>query len=59
MDIYPTHRDFRDNATREERTAYNARHAELYNGDDGINGYNGGLPFPIRNWERNRSGIRA
>ncbi|MBK7730873.1 MAG: DUF1329 domain-containing protein [Gammaproteobacteria bacterium] len=47
MDIYPTHRDFRDNATREERTAYNARHAELYNGDDGINGYNGGLPFPI------------
>lgn len=46
MHIYPSHRDGRFNAKTEERTAYNATHTKLINGQDGLRGYTGGVPFP-------------
>lgn len=47
MDIYPTHRSFGYPEEAAARTRRNARHAELFNGDDGVNGFAGGVPFPI------------
>jgi len=47
MDVYPTHRDFGVTQDATERARYNAVNAELYNGDDGIQGYTGGTPFPL------------
>jgi len=47
MDVYPTHRDFGVTKDAAQRARHNATHTELYNGDDGVNGYTGGLPFPI------------
>jgi hypothetical protein len=47
MDVYPTHRDFGYNEDANARARHNALHAELFNGDDGINGFTGGVPFPI------------
>lgn len=47
IDVYPSHRDAAVPARLAECTRYNALHAELYGGDDGIRGYTGGVPFPI------------
>lgn len=47
MDIYPTHRDGRYSELMEERGMFNARNAELVNGNDGLRNYTGGAPFPI------------
>jgi hypothetical protein len=47
IDVYPTHRDFGYGKDREARARHNALHASLFNGDDGIEGYTGGVPFPI------------
>ena len=47
MDVYPTHRDFGVTQDAAARARHNALNAELYNGDDGVNGYTGGIPFPI------------
>jgi hypothetical protein len=47
MDVYPTHRDFGYGEDREARARHNVLHAQLVNGDDGIEGYTGGVPFPI------------
>jgi hypothetical protein len=47
MHIYPSHRDARYPDHFLEKVAYNAVHAELYNGDDGIRGFTGGVAFPM------------
>lgn len=47
IDVYPTHRDFDYTKEFKQRTLHNATHTELYNGNDGIAGYTGGVPFPI------------
>lgn len=47
MKIYPSHRDGRYREDFLERVRYNATHAELYNGIDGIRGFTGATAFPI------------
>jgi hypothetical protein len=47
VDVYPTHRDGRYSEKFVERLRYNAVHAELHNGEDGIRGFTGSVAFPI------------
>ena len=47
VDVYPSHRDGRYSDLYIEKLKYNALHAELYNGDDGIRGFTGSVAFPI------------
>ncbi|MEP5763848.1 MAG: DUF1329 domain-containing protein [Halieaceae bacterium] len=47
VDVYPTHRDGAYSDLYLEKLKYNALHAELYNGEDGIRGFTGSVAFPI------------
>ncbi len=47
INVYPTHRSGRYSKLIEERTAWNATHTELVNGNDGLQNYTGGAPFPF------------
>lgn len=45
--VYKTHRDGRYSDLIEKRTAWNATNTELVNGNDGLQNYTGGAPFPF------------
>lgn len=47
MPVYPSHREFRNRDDVRERVRYNATHAQLHNGEDGIRGFTGNAAFPI------------
>jgi len=47
IDVYPTHRDGRYTDDYVAKLKYNAVHAELYNGEDGIRGFTGSVAFRI------------
>ena len=49
VNVFPTHRDGAYSGLFLERARYNAVNAELYNGEDGIKGFTGGVAFPIPN----------
>ena len=47
MNVYPSHRDGRFSEKVEARTKWNATNTELVNGEDGMQQFTGGAPFPI------------
>lgn len=47
MPVYPGHREFGYADSLYAKVRYNAEHAELYNGNEGIRGYVGHAAFPV------------
>jgi hypothetical protein len=47
IDVYPTHRDGGYSQSFIDKLMYNAVHAKLVNGEDGIEGFTGSVAFPI------------
>ncbi|MDZ7784178.1 MAG: DUF1329 domain-containing protein [Halioglobus sp.] len=47
MPVYPSHRDGRFPEKYYEKIRYNAENVELYNENEGVRGYTGGIAFPI------------
>jgi len=45
--VYPSHRDGRFDDRYHAKIRYNAEHVELYNNDEGIKGFTGGIAFPL------------
>jgi len=47
VNVYPSHRDGRYSEKIEARTKWNATNTVLVNGEDGLQQFTGGAPFPI------------
>ncbi len=47
MNVYPSHRDGRFSELYETRTKWNSTNTDLVNGEDGLQQFTGGIPFPF------------
>jgi hypothetical protein len=50
--VYPSHRDFGFQERMIKKAQWNATHTELVNNGEGLQNYNGGIPFPIPQSDR-------